>query len=112
MEQFGFMIDSEDTVSPPAVKGFLEELRTLQAPLVTKREKELDFLTTIQPQDVTVSAFEAWISRVEGIQERVRIYISYTGIQLGDREVNIIQESELITFQNRRKLPYLAPSLH
>ena len=72
MEQFGFMIDSEDTVSPPAVKGFLEELRTLQAPLVAKREKELDFLTTIQPQDVTVSAFEAWISRVEGIQERVR----------------------------------------
>ena len=34
--------------------------------------KILDKPTTIQPQDVTVSAFEAWISRVEGIQERVR----------------------------------------
>ena len=87
MEQFGFMIDSEDTVSPPAVKGFLEELRTLQAPLVAKREKELDFLTTIQPQDVTVSAFEAWISRVEGIQERVRNFFQVGEFVLSNLEL-------------------------
>jgi len=87
MEQFGFMIDSEDTVSPPAVKGFLEELRTLQAPLVTKREKELDFLTTIQPQDVTVSAFEAWISRVEAIQERVRNFFHVGEFVLSNLEL-------------------------
>lgn len=77
MEQFGLMIDSEDTVNPPAVTGFLEDLRALQAPLVAKRDKELDFLTTIQPQDVTVPAFEAWISRVEAIQERVRNIFLY-----------------------------------
>lgn len=78
MEHFGLMIDSEDTVNPSAVIGFLEELRTVQAPLVAKRDKELDFLTTIQPQDVTVSAFEAWTSRVEAIQMEIDDHINST----------------------------------
>ena len=77
MEQFGLLIDSDDTVNPPAVTGFLDELRALQAPLVAKRDKELEFLTTIQPQDVTVAAFEAWTSRVEAIQERVQILMTH-----------------------------------
>ena len=77
MEQFGLLIDSEDTVNPPAVTGFLDELRTLQAPLVAKRDKDLEFLTSIQPQDVTVAAFEAWTSRVEDIQERVQILMTH-----------------------------------
>ena len=77
MEQFGLLIDSEDTVNPPAVTGFLDELRTLQAPLVAKRDKDLEFLTSIQPQDVTVAAFEAWTSRVEDIQEQVQILMTH-----------------------------------
>lgn len=78
MEQFGLLIDSEDTVYPPAVTDFLDELRALQAPLVAKRDEELEFLTTIQPQDVTVAAFEAWTSRVEAIQSEIDDHINST----------------------------------
>ena len=78
MEQFGLLIDSEDTVYPPAVTDFLDELRALQAPLVAKRDKELEFLTTIQPQDVTVAVFEAWTSRVEAIQSEIDDHINST----------------------------------
>ena len=78
MEQFGLLIDSEDTVYPPAVTDFLDELRALQAPLVAKRDEELEFLTTIQPQDVTVAVFEAWTSRVEAIQSEIDDHINST----------------------------------
>ena len=91
MEQFGLLIDSEDTVNPPAVTGFLDELRELQAPLVAKRDKELEFLTTIQPQDATVAAFEAWTSRVEAIQERVQIFMTHYF-----RTISYILSSELL----------------